>query len=68
MKITPYKTPQIHENEQKRILELDFYRIIGEMEQSDYDLLTKVAYQICGTKFSLISLITDEKQWFLSHH
>lgn len=27
-----------------------------------------MAAEICGTKISLISLVTEDKQWFLSHH
>lgn len=60
--------PKISENERNRLTELDSYQILGEMEQSDYDFLTKLASQICGTKISLISLISEDKQWFLSHH
>jgi PAS domain S-box-containing protein len=62
------RKPEIPKNELERLNELDSYHILGEMEQSDYDFLTKVASQICGTKISLISLITEDKQWFLSHH
>ncbi len=62
------KKPQVPYNENERLKELDSYNIIGEMENFDYDFLTQMASQICGTKISLISLITDEKQWFLSHH
>lgn len=60
--------PQIQKNEVNRLSELDSYHILGAMEHSDYDFLTKMASQICGTKISLISLITADKQWFLSHH
>lgn len=62
------KTPIIPENEKERLEELDSYKIIGELEREDYDFLTQMAAQICDTKISLISLITNEKQWFLSHH
>lgn len=62
------KKPEIPENENQRLKELNSYHIIGEMESFDYDFLTQMASQICETTISLISLITDEKQWFLSHH
>lgn len=62
------KKPEIPENEIERLKELESYQIIGEMEDFDYDFLTQMASEICGTKISLISLITDEKQWFLSHN
>lgn len=60
--------PTIPINEKERILELDSYKIIGELESEDYDFLTQMAAEICNTKISLISLITNDKQWFLSHH
>lgn len=62
------KKPQIPKNEIERLKELESYQIIDEIEDFDYDFLTQMASQICGTKISLISLITDEKQWFLSHN
>ncbi|WP_366186651.1 PAS domain S-box protein [Flavobacterium ovatum] len=62
------KEPNIPKNETERLHELDSYKIIGELESADYDFLTHMAAEICGTKISLISLITEDKQWFLSHH
>jgi PAS domain S-box-containing protein len=62
------KKPLIPHNEQDRLKELDSFRIIGELESEDHDFLTQMAAQICDTKISLISLITEDKQWFLSHH
>ncbi|MCW2120556.1 PAS domain S-box protein [Flavobacterium sp. 7A] len=62
------KQPTTPTNETERLKELESYKIIGELENSDYDFLTKMAAEICGTKISLISLITEDKQWFLSHH
>lgn len=62
------KKPEILKNEIERLKELESYKIIGELEDFDYDFLTQMASQICGTKISMISLITDEKQWLLSHN
>ncbi|WP_418264810.1 PAS domain S-box protein [Flavobacterium faecale] len=62
------KEPSIPKNEKERLNELESYKIIGELENSDYDFLTRMAAEICGTKISLISLVTEDKQWFLSHH
>lgn len=62
------KKPIIPHNELDRQKELDSYKIIGELESEDYDFLTQMAAQICDTKISLISLVTEDKQWFLSHH
>lgn len=62
------KIPPIPQNEDERLSELYSYQIIGALENEDYDFLTQMAAEICGTKISLISLITEDKQWFLSHH
>ena len=62
------KVPIIPPNEEERLAELDSYQIIGEVESDDYDFLTQMAAQICNTKIALISLVTEDKQWFLSHH
>lgn len=62
------KKPKIPINEDDRIKDLNSYNIIGALENEDFDFLTQMAAQICETKISLISLITDDKQWFLSHH
>lgn len=61
------KVPEIPENESERIKELESYYLIGLAEDEDYDFITSMASQICGTKISLISLITEHKQWFLSY-
>lgn len=62
------KKPQIPKNESERLRELESYQIIGALENQDYDFITSMAAQLCGTKISLISLITENEQWFLSHH
>ncbi|REE25418.1 PAS domain S-box protein [Winogradskyella pacifica] len=62
------KNPKIPENESERLKELESYQLIGLSENDDFDFITSMAAQICGTKISLISLITENKQWFLSHH
>ncbi|SHI76704.1 PAS domain S-box-containing protein [Mesonia phycicola] len=62
------KEPKLPKNESDRLKELESYKLIGLPEHDDYDFITEMAAQICGTKISLISLITEDKQWFLSHH
>ena len=62
------KKPQVPNNEIERLKELDSYDIIGEIEDFNYDFLTQMASQICDAKISLVSFVTDDKQWFLSHH
>jgi len=62
------KKPRIPKNEKERLENLESYQLIGLKEQEEFDFLTSMASIICETKISLISLITDDKQWFLSHH
>lgn len=62
------KVPEIPKNESERLKELESYKLIGLIEDEDYDFITSMAAQICETKISLISLINEDKQWFLSHH
>lgn len=60
--------PEMPKDESNRLKELESYQLIGIGEDEDYDFITSMAAQICGTKISLISLINEDKQWFLSHH
>ncbi|RFC55288.1 PAS domain S-box protein [Brumimicrobium aurantiacum] len=62
------KEPKIPKNESERLKELESHQIIGLDENPDFDFITSMAAEICGVKVSLISLITEDKQWFLSHY
>lgn len=55
-------------NEDARLEALRSYDIIGEIEHEDYDFITSMVAEICETPIALVSLITEDKQWFLSHH
>lgn len=60
--------PEIPKNETLRLRELDSYDLFEYVEVEDFDFLTSMAAEICGTKISQISLITKDKQRFLSSY
>lgn len=53
--------------ESERLKALDSYSILDTLPEDEYDQLTTIAAQICGTPMSLISLIDENRQWFKSH-
>lgn len=60
--------PVNHVREKERLLSLESFNIMDTLPEEDYDNLTAIAAQICGTPISLISLLDDERQWFKSNH
>lgn len=60
--------PKNHIKEAERLKELKSYSIFDTLPESDFDDLTTIAAEICGTPISLISLIDDKRQWFKSRH
>ena len=60
--------PKEFSKETERLQELDSFSILDTLPEIDYDNLTAIAAEICGTQISLISLVDNKRQWFKSHH
>jgi signal transduction histidine kinase len=57
--------PKPH-NEAQRIDTLRGYNILDTKREADFDDLTRIASQICGTPMALVTLVDEDRQWFKS--
>lgn len=46
--------PKIPGNENERLLDLHSYSILDSLPEADFDSITSIASEICGTNISLI--------------
>lgn len=60
--------PEIPINEKERLREFDAYKVFESADLTDFDFLTSMAAEICGTKISIITLLTADKQYFFSSY
>ena len=57
---------QLPSDEKNRLKALQSYNVLDSLAENEFDDITVLASQICGTKIALISLIDEKRQWFKS--
>ena len=55
-------------NESERLLSLNEYGILDSLPEVEFDDITRIAAQVCGTPMSLVTIMDYNRQWFKSHH
>lgn len=60
------KKPDIPENEPERLRELQKLDILDTPAEEEFDDITRLASMICGTLFSLVTIVDEQRQWFKS--
>jgi len=56
-------TPPKPQNEQERLAALYEYNILDTLPEEEYDAITRIASEICGTPMALVSLVGDKVQF-----
>jgi len=52
----------------ERLAAVASYQVLDTAPESEYDALSEIAAEICACPVSLVSLMTDERQWFKSNY
>ena len=60
--------PALPPNETARLESLHRYGILDTLPEQEFDDLTRLAAQICGTPIALVSLVDADRQWFKAKH
>lgn len=62
---TQFKVP-IPKDERERLIDLRSFQVLDTPPEDNFDYLTRLASEICGTPIALVSLVDAERQWFKS--
>lgn len=62
------KKPDIPANECHRLTELREYGILDTDTETTFDQITFLAAEIFGVKYSFVSFVDENRQWFKSRH
>ena len=60
------QSPPIPENEVSRLSQLEQLRLLDTASDTNFDVITRLASTICEAPVSLISLVSEDRQWFKS--
>ena len=58
--------PDIHIHEHERLQALESYSILDTLQEEEYDSLTFLASQICGTPVAILGFVDETRHWFKS--
>src|SRR6478672_5073525 len=60
------QTPPLPENEKERLEALRALQVLDSEPDQVIDDLTRLAAEVCGTPFALVSLVDEKRLWFKS--